>query len=122
MINHVLDKSVKGNAEFLQNRINQLDPTKKWQVTARPYKSKRSLDQNSRLWEWYTALGNYIGYEREEVHELMGWQFLRSQKVINGINVEVIKSTTKLNTEEMTHYMESIERWASEIGFIWSDK
>jgi len=122
MINHVLDKSVRGNAEFLQTRLNQLDPNTKWQVTARPYKSKRSLDQNSRLWELYTALGNYIGEDSERVHQLMGWQFLREQKTINGVNVEVIKSTTKLNTEEMVNYQDAIERWASEIGFVWSDK
>lgn len=116
---HTLNKAVANNYEFMLKRFAQLDPNTRWQVTVRPYKSKRSTDQNSRLWDLYTAIGKYIGEESESVHQLMGWKFLRYQTAVNGEVVEAIKSTTKLNTAEMVEYQDAIERWAADIGFVW---
>lgn len=119
-LDHTLNKAVAGNFDFLVKRLTQLDPTQRWQVTARLYKSKRSIEQNSRLWSLYTELGQYIGHSPDEVHQLCGYKFLRELKTVNGEAVEVIKSTTKLNTKEMTDYQDAIERWSAEIGFVWS--
>jgi hypothetical protein len=120
MIDHTLNKAVSGNEEFLISRIKQLDPTKRWQVKAVEYKSKRSIEQNDRLWKLYTDLGKYIGEDDpEEVHKLMGYKFLRYPKTVNGEQFWFIKSTTKLNTTEMTEYQESIERWGASLGFVW---
>jgi len=33
--------------------------------------------------------------------------------------VELIRSTTKLDTKQMTEYQENIERWASQLGWSW---
>jgi len=118
---HTLNKAVNNNYEFMLKRFSQLDPNTRWQVTVRPYKSKRSIDQNSRLWDLYTAIGRYIGEDAERVHELMGWRFLREQATVNGETIWKIKSTTKLNTAEMVEYQDAIERWAAEIGFIWGE-
>jgi hypothetical protein len=119
MIDHTLNKSVSGNYSFLLKRLDALDPTVRWQVSVKPFKSTRSTEQNSRLWDLYTALGKYIGEDASRVHELMGYQFLRSQTVIAGVQVEIIKSTTKLNTQEMVDYQDAIVRWAADIGFVW---
>lgn len=116
---HVLNKSVKGNQDFLVKRLGDLDPTQRWSVKVEPFKSTRSIEQNSRLWKLYNDLGAYIGHSPDEVHQLMGYKFLRELKTVNGEAVEVIKSTTKLNTKAMTEYQESIERWAVDIGFVW---
>lgn len=105
------------NWRYLHEKIDQLDRGIKWAVKIQPYKSKRTIDQNARLWKLYTALGNHIGLESEEVHQLMGYKFLRYQKAVNGKIEEFIKSTTKLNTKEMGEYQDGIERWAAEIGF-----
>lgn len=119
MFDHTLNKAVPNNYEFMLKRFAQLAPTERWQVTVRPYKSKRSIEQNSRLWALYTAIGNYIGEDAESVHQLMGWKFLRYQTVVNGETVEAIKSTTKLDTQSMVDYQDAIERWAAEIGFYY---
>lgn len=122
MITHTLNKSVAGNYEYLIKRMDTLDPNTRWQVNVVEYKSKRSVEQNSRLWQLYNDLGQYIGHSPDEVHQLMGFKFLRYQTVVNGETIEAIKSTTKLNTQEMTDYQDAIVRWAAEIGFIWSDE
>ena len=116
-----LNKAVAGNYDFLLKRLAQLDPTIRWSIKASPFKSTRSTEQNSRLWKLYTELGKYIGEEPDEVHQLCGYKFLRELKTVNGESVEVIKSTTKLNTKEMTEYQDAIERWASDIGFYFND-
>ena len=122
MINHVLNRYVKGNYEHLIGKLDALAPTERWLVTVIPYKSKRTTDQNSRLWDLYTAIGRYIGDTPDHVHELMGYKFLRELKTINGEVCEVIKSTTKLNTAQMVEYQDAIEMWAAEIGFVWEER
>ena len=106
------------NLPYLFAKIKDLDLSLGYVVTAKVRKSSRSLDQNSRLWKLYNALGLHIGEHQDKVHELMGFKFLRYQDTIGGISVELIKSTTKLNTAEMASYQENIEQWASEIGFL----
>jgi hypothetical protein len=107
------------NRQYLIAKIEALDPTRHWEAIIRERKSQRSQEQNKRLWDLYTAIGEYIGEEKDKVHELMGYKFLRYQTEIAGITVEMIKSTTKLNTKEMTEYQDAIERWAADIGFVW---
>lgn len=109
------------NRSYLFQKIERLDPTRQWVVTVRERKSKRSLDQNRRLWDLYGAIGEYIGEDKDAVHELMGFKFLRELKTINGESVESIKSTTKLSMPEMAAYQEAIERWAAGIGFYWEE-
>lgn len=107
------------NQSNLLDRITKLDPTRVWEVIIREKKSKRSLEQNSRLWDLYRAIGDYIGEDADQIHRLMGYKFLRYQTIINGEQVECITSTTKLNTKAMAEYQENIERWAASIGFVW---
>ena len=90
-----------------------------WVVSAKLKQTSRSIQQNSRLWALYTALGLHIGETPDRMHELMGFKFLRELKTVNGEAIEVVKSTTKLTTAQMASYQESIERWANmELGFI----
>jgi hypothetical protein len=109
------------NRQFLVSKLERLDPHVIWHVSIRKKKSKRSLDQNRRLWDLYGAIGDYIGEDKYSIHELMGYKFLRELKTVGGETVEVIKSTTNLSTKDMADYQDAIERWAAEIGFIWEE-
>ena len=107
-----------GNLDQLIEKLKVLDATRHWKVTIVPWKSKRTIDQNSRLWGLiYKTLGDAIGLNVDEIHQLMGFKFLRYEKMVNGKNETFIKSTTKLNTAEMADYQNAIERFAiSELG------
>jgi hypothetical protein len=107
------------NRPYLYAKLEALDPHRQWVVTVRERKSKRTIDQNRRLWDLYGAIGAYIGEDKDKVHELMGYKFLRYQDTVAGESVELIKSTTKLTTAEMAEYQDAIERWAAGIGFYW---
>jgi hypothetical protein len=110
----------KDNLPQLIEKLKNLDFTKRWRVTVTDAKLNRSLEQNERLWQLYTSISQHTGIDKSQLHELMGWKFLREQKVIAGMPCEVIKSTTKLTTSEMTEYQNSIEIWAqTNLGWMW---
>lgn len=103
----------------LHKHIDAIDLTAGYfSVDIRPYKSKRSLDQNSRYWKLITEAGAHFGYEADEFHQLMGYKFLRYAKNRR----EFIKSTTKLNTAEMADYQDKIERFCSQHGFVFDEQ
>jgi len=108
------------NLPQLIEKLKTLDFTKRWRVTVTDSKLNRSLEQNERLWELYTSISKHTGIDKDRIHELMGYKFLRYQTEIAGMPVELIKSTTKLTTSDMTEYQNSIEVWAqSNLGWMW---
>ena len=113
-INYTINAS---NREHFFEQVKRLDPTVLWQAKVVERKSKRSIDQNSRYWLLITAVGEHFGYERDEMHQLMGYKFLRYEKNKR----EFITSTTKLTTKEMADYQDKIERFAAQQGFIFED-
>jgi hypothetical protein len=59
------------------------------------------------VWNKIYAFGNCIqalviilGIEKDKIHDLMGYKFLRYQTEIAGMPVELVKSTTKLDTQQ----------------------
>jgi hypothetical protein len=109
----------KDNLPQLIEKLKSLDFTHRWRVTVTDAKLNRSLEQNERLWELYTSIGQHLGIEKDKIHELMGYKFLRYQTEIAGMPVELIKSTTKLTTSEMTEYQQQIEVWGQTMGWGW---
>lgn len=110
------------NRPQLIAKINALDCSATlWSIEIKPRKSKRSSEQNRRMWLLYTELGKFLGLDPDEVHQLMGYKFLRYQKAVNGKTEEFITSTTKLDTKEMGEYQDAIERFGAGMGFIFED-
>jgi hypothetical protein len=101
----------------LVERLTRLDPTQRWKVAVTRWKSKRSIEQNSRYWKLITELANYTGDDKDRMHDLMGYKFLREVVTVKGEEIWRIKSTTELNTKEMAELQDSIERWAHDMGF-----
>ncbi|CAB4133837.1 hypothetical protein UFOVP263_19 [uncultured Caudovirales phage] len=111
----------KYNLPFLIQKLESLDPTKQWQIVIQESKTKRSLEQNSRLWSLYKSVGDFVGYTPDEIHSIMAFKFLRGQKQVGEKVEEYLMSTTQLNTEQMAEYQSNIEIWASQMGWSWND-
>ena len=96
------------------------------EVIIRPYKSKRSLDQNNLYWSWVDKIRIHVAdstgnfFLGDEIHEWLKAKFLPVRVVeIEGVAVKCAATTTKLNTKEMSEYMEMIERFCgSEMGLF----
>ncbi len=106
--------------------------TKKFELEARCFDGKdivilikkkkktRSLEQNRWMWACTTILSNELGYDKEEMHEIIKYKFLTKEKV-NETTGEVLKyvgSTASLTTFEFTQFMEALVRWAAETFSI----
>ena len=99
--------------------ILEHNPEKHIQGSIFEKEQKRTNDQNSRLWDIYTSIGNYIKKTKDNVHELMSFKYLSEEKEICGEKVITIKSTTDLTIKEMSDYQEKICAWAANLGWLY---
>ena len=90
-------------------------------VTIKLYKSKRSLDQNALYWKWLTCIKDHVletsgqAFSEDELHIYYRKKFLPySKKMLGKTEIEVLTSTTKLNTKEMSEYMSKIDLFCVE--------
>jgi len=96
------------------------------EVVIRPFKSKRSLDQNRLLWKWTDIIRVHIAdstgkfYSSDEIHEWFKSRFLPFRVVeIGGDAHTCSATTTKLNTKEMAEYLDAINHFCgSELGLF----
>lgn len=102
---------------LLISKLKELNFKKIWKVTISESKPLRSLSQNDRYWIMLKELGDYLGYSDIELHDLLKWKYLSTQKEIAGQLITVIKSTSSLTTDEFSKYNANIERFANEFGF-----
>lgn len=80
-----------------------------------PFKFTRSNLQNRYLRGWiYTPIAEYSGNTPEEVHSIMGIQFLKAKT--SSWKADYIKSTTSLTTAEFSEYTENIRNWMATFG------
>lgn len=97
------------------------------EITIRPYKSKRSIEQNRRLWKIYQHLADTVWvdgrkFDPETWHEYCKGKFIGYDVIAmpDGSEIRRPMSSTKLNTAEMTDYQNNIQAWAAdEFGVIW---
>lgn len=88
-------------------------------VSLKKNKPARSLASNRYYWGVVLAyISDETGYTKDEIHQLMQQKFLRYAKsVLDGEEQLFVRSTTSLNTKEMTDYIESIRTFAiTELG------
>jgi hypothetical protein len=112
---------VKSNLPVLIARLNDLldsDDPDNWQVLIKKRADSRSVEQNARLWSLYTSIGNYLGYDAEEMHQLLKYKFLLEEKWIGKEKIINLKSTSKLNVKEMSEYMDKVCAFAGNLGWV----
>jgi hypothetical protein len=85
-------------------------------ITVDKHSGKRSHRQNALWWVYVTILANEIGYNKNEMHEILKMKFLKKQKVDEktGECFEYLGSTTELNKTEFGEMINSLVQWAAE--------
>ena len=100
-----------------------LELTKPLAVTVKPHRRKRTNPQNSTYWwRWNAVAGeiaNISGHTVDEVHEIAKALFCpvkpKRFNLPSGEEIVVaVRSTTLLDTLEMSAYMERCCAWAAE--------
>lgn len=81
-------------------------------------KNQRTMSQN----RYYNGvilklIGEHLGYDRDEVHDILTAKFLKKIVNVDGKDMVVVRSTTSLTTEEMSNYIEKCKRFSAiELG------
>ena len=88
----------------------------------RKRRSKRSDRANAFYWAAVvTPLANHLGYERDEMHEVMAMRFLRIEDCpVTGVPRR--KRTPKTDTAEFADYVDRCIRLAAELGVVVEDR
>lgn len=69
----------------------------------------RTISQNALMWMWFKYMEEHTGTPKEDFHDYYKTQYLKRYIEIGGRLVRVIRSTTELNTIEMTDYLNKIQ-------------
>ena len=106
------------NNQVLENCIKAIRDIKledNIAVEIKPYVAKRSIDANALYWTWIDVIAEYTGYTKDEMHDVMRARYLPLNfRVVDGIKLNELTSTTTLNTKQFSDYMREIEAFAVE--------
>ena len=105
------------DVENLRKLVGELDLSKAYEVEIKPFAFNRSTQQNKRYWALIKELGNFLGYDEGEMHELLKYKFLSYKTEMLGDEMVVIPSTSKLTIKEFVAYLDKVERFAVSLGF-----
>ena len=103
--------------ENVRRQIGELDLSNAWEIEVKPFAFNRSTQQNKRYWALIKELGDFLGYDEGEMHELMKYKFLSYKQEMLGDEMVVIPSTSKLTIKEFVSYLSQVERFAVSLGF-----
>jgi len=80
----------------------------------------RTLSQNALYWQWLTIIGNELGYEKNELHEVFLDMFapVMTFRDINGKPKQRKMRSSEMSTKEMSEYMNHIDQFAAEQSII----
>ena len=95
-----------------------------WDVSIKPYQSRRSVDANRRLWALHKLAADETGHSVDELHELCKAMFLPRKEIeVAGEKREVCGASHKLNKKDFRDFMEQVEAFYIEkLGVFLGDQ
>ena len=69
-----------------------------------------------KYWKLIEELGDFLGYEADEMHALMKYKFLSYKEEMLGDEMVIVPSTSKLNSKDFEDYLTKVEEFASTLG------
>lgn len=89
----------------------------KYRLKIERYTEPRTLSQNALMWLWFTCIEQETGTDKQDVHDYYCNRFLRRAAIIKGKETVIAGSTSKLNTLQMTDFMNKVQAdAAAELG------
>ena len=81
----------------------------KYQITIKKVSEKRSIAQNDLLWMWMACIENETGTPKDEVYMYYCKKFLMRTMTIGQKMERIYLTSSKLNTEQMTTFLNQIQ-------------
>ena len=94
-------------------------PNGRYKLKIERYTEPRTLSQNALMWLWFTCIERETGTDKLDVHDYYCNLFLRRRTFIKGREMTIAGSTSKLNTIQMTNFLEKVKAdAATELGIV----
>lgn len=87
-------------------------------ITIKRKVKPRSISQNALMWLWLACISDASGYDKDELHELYKMKFNGRIVSINGHEVRIAQSTTKLSSADFGRYLDNVQRHAATMWGI----
>jgi hypothetical protein len=86
-------------------------------ITVKKVSEKRSIAQNDLMWMWLECIARETGSQRDEVYMYYCKKFLMKTVTIGQKMERIYMTSSKLNSEQMTTFLNQIQAdAASELG------
>ena len=76
-------------------------------------KDYRTNSQNKLWWKYMQIMGNELGYNKNEMHDICKLKFLQRERVEDGRKIKYLKSTTSLTKKEFKTLVDEVIIWAA---------
>ena len=110
------------NLPNLIAKLNQLDLSLGYVVSAKVKKQTRSNQQNDFYWKFVDEFGKHFGYDKDFTHDMLRYKFLFKVVTYDGEEAKQLLSTTKQDTKTMSEYIDNCMRYGAENGFVFNDQ
>lgn len=101
--------------------VEKLPEGKQYTVKIKLKRKQRSTDQNRLYWMWLKCIMDETGEHKDRLHEFFKQYFLGAdeQWAFGKYQVFVPRSTTELDTKQMSDYLERVQQFAAtELGIV----
>lgn len=90
---------------------------KMWTVEVKRKTKRKTISQEGLYWIWCTAIGEELGYFKDDMHEVLKEKFLPPKVLEVGGEQYEVRSIKGLSKEQMSAYMNMVDLWAgAEMG------
>lgn len=106
----------KGVLDVVSSDMNLIDGQ---ELLLTEIKETRTLQQNRYLWKVFQIIGDELGYDKDDMKELLLRELKHTRVTINkktGEEITSVAYTHNLNKVEFSDLTERIIRWSAEHG------
>ncbi len=110
----------KRDKEMVKSYVESLPDNKCYEIIVKQHRERRTLPQNSLFHLWCKCIEDETGQDAESVKRVTKEMFLGYNEVdVFGRKSYELTSTTKLNTLQMSQFMNKVQAWASsDLGIV----
>jgi hypothetical protein len=112
----------QNNHDALIAKLKHLDPTKRFKVEVKPFKSKRTLQQNKWIRAYASAFGKHFGYEADFAYDILMYKFNPVFTTdLEGNEIRKGGHFSSLDTQKAAEVQDAVLRYGIEHGFYWDE-
>lgn len=109
-----VDGQVEDREKLVKWFLKYLDGMPDGEMLIEFTSTSRTDAQNRFYWVWMGIIGRHLGMRNEDIHKVFKEMFLPKEDYFVMIKKKQITSTTDMDKDQMTIYLDSIRQYAAE--------